>query len=79
MNEREELHKFRLPLARIAPENHTSQIKYDIFHTAKIVKGECNRAGLHPKIAEPPPIFCKDSESREKTGACFQFSEAHPI
>ena len=33
---------------------------------AKIVKGESNRAGLHAKIAEPPPIFCKDSENREK-------------
>ena len=31
MDEREELHKFRLPLTWIAPENHTSQIKYDIF------------------------------------------------
>ena len=30
----------------------------------KIVKGEGNRAGLHAKIAEPPPIFCKDSEKR---------------
>jgi len=78
MDEREELHKFRLPLTWIAPENHTSQIKYDIFHTAKIVKGECNRAGLHAKIAEPPPIFCKDSENREKTGTCLQFSEAQP-
>jgi hypothetical protein len=28
------------------------------------VKGEGNRAGLHAKIAEPPPIFCKDSEKR---------------
>jgi len=43
------------------------------------VKGESNRAGLHAKIAEPPPIFCKDSESREKTGTCSQFSEVHPI
>jgi len=43
------------------------------------VKGESNRAGLHAKIAEPPPIFRKDSESREKTGTCSQFSEAHPI
>ena len=31
---------------------------------SKIVKGEGNRAGLHAKIAEPPPIFCKDSEKR---------------
>ena len=38
-----------------------------------------NRAGLHAKIAELPPIFCKDSESREKTGTYSRFSEAHPI
>ena len=31
---------------------------------SKIVKGEGNRAGLHAKIAEPPPIFCKDTKTR---------------
>ena len=46
---------------------------------SKIVKGEGNRAGLHAKIAELPPIFCKDSESREKTGTYSRFFEAHPI
>jgi hypothetical protein len=38
------------------------------LRNSKIVKGESNRAGLYAKIAEPNPIFCKDSESREKTG-----------
>ena len=28
----------------------------------KIVKAESNRTDLHAKIAEPPPIFYKDSE-----------------
>lgn len=28
----------------------------------KIVKAESNHTDLHAKIAEPPPIFYKDSE-----------------
>ena len=47
--------------------------------TSKIVKDKSNRVGLHAKIAEPPPIFRKDSESRQKTGTCSQFSETQPI
>jgi len=39
-----------------------SSLRFEILKT-KIVKGEGNRAGLHAKIAEPPPIFCKDSQS----------------
>ncbi|HCF10867.1 MAG TPA: hypothetical protein DER27_10710 [Alistipes sp.] len=50
-----------------------------IQYAAKIVKGEGNCENLFSKIAEPSPIFCKDSESREKTGACSQFSEALSI
>ena len=53
-------------------------LRFEILKT-KIVKGEGNRAGLHAKIAELPPIFCKDSESREKTGTYSRFSEAHSI
>lgn len=30
----------------------------------KIVKAESNRTDLHAKIAEPPPIFYKDSEKK---------------
>ncbi|EDS04727.1 hypothetical protein ALIPUT_00600 [Alistipes putredinis DSM 17216] len=55
-----------------------SSLRFEILKT-KIVKGEGNRAGLHAKIAELPPIFCKDSESREKTGTYSRFFEAHPI
>lgn len=29
--------------------------------------------------SEQPPVFCKDSESRKKMGACSQFSEAYSI
>ena len=29
--------------------------------TSKIVKDKSNRVGLHAKIAESPPVFCKDS------------------
>ncbi len=53
-----------------------SSLRFEILKT-KIVKGEGNRAGLHAKIAELPPIFCKDSESREN-GTYSRFSEAHP-
>ena len=35
---------------------------------SKIVKGEGNRAGLHAKIAEPPPIFCKDTKNLRNNG-----------
>ena len=31
---------------------------------SKIGKEERNRAGLHAKIAEPHPIFCKDTDKR---------------
>jgi hypothetical protein len=50
-----------------------------IQYAAKIGKGEGNCENLFSKIAEPSPIFCKDSESQEKTGACSQFSEALSI
>ena len=32
---------------------------------SKIGKEERNRAGLHAKIAEPHPIFCKDTDKNE--------------
>ena len=35
---------------------------------SKIGKGERNRAGLHAKIAEPHPIFCKDTDKRGQSG-----------
>ncbi|EDS04741.1 MAG TPA: hypothetical protein DGC56_04050 [Alistipes putredinis] len=35
-----------------------------ILSSAKIVKGESNRAGLHAKIAEPPPILSEDNGRR---------------
>ena len=35
---------------------------------AKIGKGERNRAGLHAEIAEPHPIFCKDTDKRGQSG-----------
>lgn len=41
----------------------------------KIVKAESNRTDLHAKIAEPPPIFYKDSEKNTPclTGKLFLF------
>ena len=45
-----------------------SRAKVSSSFNSNIVKGECNRAGLHAKIAEPPPIFCKDTiKPRAKT------------
>ena len=38
------------------------------LRNSKIVKCEGNCENLFSKIAEPNPIFCKDSESRAKTG-----------
>ena len=35
---------------------------------SKIGKGERNRAGLHAEIAEPHPIFCKDTDKRGQSG-----------
>ena len=54
-------------LAKIAISRRQTQI-YLHFVEAKcsvseIVKGEVNRAGLHAKIAEPHPIFYKDSKN----------------
>ena len=47
---------------------------------SKIVKGEGNRAGLHAKIAEPPPIFCKDSESEgNQENLLSKIAEPNPI
>ena len=40
----------------------------------KIVKGESNRAGLHAKIAEPNPIFYKDSEIPAIVGLCLVYN-----
>ena len=34
--------------------------------SAKIVQGECKDASLLAIIAEPQPIFCKDSANREQ-------------
>ena len=40
---------------------------------SKIVKGEGNRAGLHAKIAEPPPILCKDTNKPRAKANLFAF------
>ena len=40
--------------------------------TSKIVKDKSNRVGLHAKIAESLPVFCKDSQSREDTKIYFR-------
>ena len=45
---------------------------------SKIVKGESNRAGLHAKIAEPNPIFCKDSERCATSQTCSSQPEPPP-
>lgn len=43
------------------------------------MKARRNRENLFSKISEQPPVFCKDSESRKKMGACSQFSETYSI
>ena len=35
--------------------------------TSKIVKDKSNRVGLHAKIAESLPVFCKDSTTSRRS------------
>ena len=40
--------------------------------TSKIVKDKSNRVGLHAKIAESLPVFCKDSTTSRRSQIFFE-------
>ena len=43
-----------------------------VLSSTKIAKAESNYENLFLKIAEPHPVFCKDSQSREDTKIYFR-------